>query len=163
MTSKGIKMGNFESRFLTRKFPVIWFVGTVEVIGKDKPEAKPAPESTWKKVDTVESPAFGSINKADDGYTLEELIDYKKKLENKEVTLRAMVVKVSGNIMGNEWYHVQDGTGGDASLDLIITTKDKVNAGEIVLITGKLGLNRDFGSGYRYEMIIEEATLKVEK
>jgi len=162
LASKGIRMLDFTSRVLGRTFPVIWFVGTVEVVGEDKVAVEPKSDLKKKKVDNVKSPVVGSIKKADGGYSLEEIFDQKKVLSGKKIKLRAKVVKSSGNIMGKQWYHVQDGTGAYGALDLIVTTIDKVEAGKIVLVTGTLGLDRDFGSGYRYDVILEEASLNVE-
>ena len=162
LAGKGIEMRDFYSRFLNRTFPVVYFVGTIEVVGREKVASAPQEKAEWKKVETAETPVMGSIKKAEGGYSLEEIMDRKKELADKDVILRGRVVKASGNIMGKLWYHVQDGTGGDAAIDMIVTTQDKADTGDVVLVKGKLGLDRDFGSGYRYDVIIEEATLKVE-
>ncbi|MDH3975486.1 MAG: hypothetical protein OEV42_14510 [Deltaproteobacteria bacterium] len=162
LASKGIEMRNYYSRYLDRTFPVVWFVGKVEVVGKDEVVARPADAAENKKVASIKSPLIGTIKKAEGGYFLDELFEKKKELAGKKIKIRAKIVKASGSILGKEWYHVQDGTGSDAVLDLIITSKDKVEAGRIVLITGTLGVDRDFGSGYRYDIIVEDAELIVE-
>lgn len=161
LASKGIEMRNYHSRFLDRTFPVVWFVGTIEVVGKDEVAVESKNEKPKEKR-TVHSPVIGSIKKIDGGYSLEEIFARKKALSDKEVKFRAKVVKASGSILGSEWYHVQDGTGADAKLDLIVISKDKVEAGSVVVVTGTLLLDRDYGSGYRYDIIVENASLKVE-
>jgi len=160
LSSKGLEMRDFTSKILGKTFPVIWFVGTVEVV--DKNEVSSQSGKAQAGAFSAESPVIGTVKKLKDGYSLEEIFNRKKELAGKELKFRAKIVKVSGKIMGNEWYHVQDGTGSDAVLDLIVTTKDKVKAGSIVVVSGTLGVNRDFGSGYRYDVIVENATIKVE-
>lgn len=160
LSSKGLEMRDFTSKILGRTFPEIWFVGTVEVVSKD--EVSSQSDKAQVEAVSVKTPVIGTIKKVKDGYSLEEIFNRKKELAGKELKFRAKIVKVSGTIMGNEWYHVQDGTGSDAVLDLIVTSKDRVKAGSIVLVSGTLGVNRDFGSGYRYDVIVENATIKVE-
>ena len=73
------------------------------------------------------------------------------------------VVKVNANIMGKNWLHVRDGSGEEGTNDLTITSAGAVPAvGDTVLVTGTLGLNRDFGMGYQYPVIVEDAEVTVE-
>ena len=71
--------------------------------------------------------------------------------------MRGRVVKANKNIMGTNWYHIQDGSGEGAHGDLTITTSASLNVGDLVLITGTGTVDKDFGAGYRYEFIIENA------
>lgn len=166
--SKGIEMREFYSKAQGRTFPVIHFVGRCEAEGKDtkkiKKIKKPAghPKKEISKPKTSTTPDKGSIVKHDKGYTLEELISKKDDLSGKEVTLRGKIVKTSGKIMGKRWFHLQDGTGIDGAIDLVVTSQDNADAGDIVLVTGVLGLNKDFGKGYKYDVILEGANIKVE-
>ena len=73
------------------------------------------------------------------------------------------MVKVNNGIMGRNWIHVQDGTGGANSNDLVITSKQTANVLDQVTITGVVAVNRDFGSGYAYPLLIEEASIVVKK
>jgi hypothetical protein len=43
-----------------------------------------------------------------------------------------------------------------------VTTKDKVQVGDLVLVKGTIKYNKDFGAGYSYKAIIEEASVKKE-
>ena len=61
--------------------------------------------------------------------------------------------------MGRNWVHIQDGTEYNGKFDLAITTKDMVNKGETVVFEGPIQLNRDFGAGYTYDVIMENARL----
>ena len=76
--------------------------------------------------------------------------------------MRGKVVKFSPQIMGKNWIHVQDGTGAAGTNDLTVTTLDEAKVGDTVLVTGKITLNKDFGMGYKYDLIIEDGKVKVE-
>jgi hypothetical protein len=64
--------------------------------------------------------------------------------------------------MGKNWLHIQDGSGNakDGNNDLVVTTQDIPKVGDIVTANGTLYKDKDFGSGYKYDVIIEEATIK---
>ena len=72
------------------------------------------------------------------------------------------MVKFNGGILGTNWLHIQDGTGTEGSNDLTVTTSAVVKVGDTVLVRGAVSLDRDFGSGYRYGVIVEGATVTVE-
>jgi len=95
--------------------------------------------------------------------TIAEAFTNAKKLDGKMVQLRGRVMKVSRAIMGRNWIHLQDGTGDPLhnTHDLVATSDAEPNVGEVIVVTGKLAANKDFGAGYRYAALIEEA--KIEK
>jgi hypothetical protein len=95
--------------------------------------------------------------------TVAALYDGKAALVGKTVSVKGKVVKVNNGIMGRNWIHVQDGTGGANSNDLVITSKQTANVLDQVTITGVVAVNRDFGSGYAYPLLIEEASIVVKK
>ena len=92
-----------------------------------------------------------------------ECFDQAKDLNGTTVRVRGKVMKVSRQIMGKNWLHLQDGTGNPMQNrhDLVVTTLDEPKEGEVVTIEGVLAANRDFGAGYKYEVIVEDA--RVEK
>ncbi len=104
------------------------------------------------------------IAKAEGGKTIGELFAERADLSGKEVTVRGKVVKFTANIMGKNWLHIQDGSGDSAAKtnDLTVTTIGTVKQGDTVLVTGTLAVDRDFGSGYKYDLIIEEAKVTAE-
>jgi hypothetical protein len=107
--------------------------------------------------------AAEKIQKAKGGYTVEELYAKKDKLNGKKVSVRGKVVKFSPGIMGRNWIHLQDGTGKQGTNDMTVTTNQTAAVGDTALVTGTLVTNKDFGAGYKYAVIIEDATVKVEK
>ena len=92
---------------------------------------------------------------------------YKEKaaLTGKTISATGKVVKVNNGIMGRNFVHVQDGTGDakDGSNNLVVTSKQTAALGDKVTISGVVVVNRDFGSGYSYPLIIEEASIVVKK
>ena len=64
--------------------------------------------------------------------------------------------------MGKNWIHLQDGTGGEGTNDLTVTTSAAAKVGDTVLVTGKVTTDKDFGYGYKYDVIVEDATIAVE-
>ena len=85
----------------------------------------------------------------------------KAALSGKEVAVQGKVVKVNNGIMQRNFVHVQDGSGDAASgsNNLIITSKQTAAPGQTVKVVGKVTLNRDFGMGYSYPLLIEEAVI----
>ena len=96
-------------------------------------------------------------------YTVGEIFGQPKELSGKTVRVRGKVVKNSRMIMGKNWLHLQDGTGepDKKQHDLVVTTMADATEGEIVTVEGVVAANRDFGAGYNYQVLIENA--KVEK
>lgn len=105
---------------------------------------------------------FSKIAKPKDGKTVQEVYQEKAKLKGKRVTLRGKVVKYNEAIMGKNWLHLRDGTGKEPANDLTVTTQSKAKVGDTVLVEGIVTLDKDLGSGYQYDVIIEDAKVKVE-
>jgi hypothetical protein len=123
--------------------------------GMTHPDAKPSAE-----VD------LGGIVKADGGKTVAELFAEKDTLAGQKVTVRGKVVKTNSGIMGKDWVHVRDGSGAEGTNDLTVTSNAGAaalpNVGDLILVTGTVALNKDFGMGYQYPVIVEDAEVKAE-
>ena len=48
----------------------------------------------------------------------------------------------------------------DNSHDLVVTTMADPKLDSIVVVEGTLHANKDFGAGYKYKVIIEDAKIK---
>ena len=90
---------------------------------------------------------------------------YKEKtaLAGQTVQVQGKVVRANNNIMGRNFVHVQDGTGGKGTNDLTVTSSQTANVGDKVTITGRVVVDKDFGSGYAYPLLIEEASIAAAK
>lgn len=164
-TKDSMPMEKYHSKTLNRDFDVVYFTGNVTVNGKSTaPEAAELPKGhpPLSGGESKSGPDFSKIKKAEGGKTISELYAEQKQLKGKEIKVRGKVVKYNAEIMGKNWLHVQDGTGAPGSNDLTVTTAGKAKVGDTVLITGKISTDRDFGGGYRYGLIIEDARVVVE-
>ena len=76
--------------------------------------------------------------------------------------MRGKVVKYNPQILGRNWVHLRDGTGSalDNTNDLLVTTADEAGIGDVVTARGVVRTDMDFGAGYAYKVLIEEATLE---
>lgn len=96
---------------------------------------------------------------ADDRKTVEQIYQERDALSGQQVVVHGKVVKVNNGIMQKNFLHLQDGTGGEDSHDLTVTSQDTAEVGDEVTITGTLVTDRDFGAGYTYPVIIEQAKI----
>lgn len=159
-----VEMQKFESKSLKRTFDTILFCGDPKVtsakIGNQKSPGSAGAAAKAKGKIKVEK-ATGA-----NAYSVAELFAKRSALNGKQVTVRGQVVKSASGIMNKNWIHLQDGTGSakDKSNDLVVTTTDAVPAdGTVVTVSGKVAAEKDFGSGYKYKVILENGSIKIKK
>jgi hypothetical protein len=172
-------MKNFESKTLKRKFDVVYF-GTLDNGGSAAPLAvhggpgslppghPGAPGNGGAMAAQHRVAAAGpadvktmKVAKASgpDGRTVAEVHAHRAALAEKTVTIHAQVVKFNAGIMGRNWVHLRDGSGSQdkGDNDITVTTQDTVAVGDVVTVKGTVRVDKDFGAGYAYPVIIEEA------
>jgi hypothetical protein len=83
----------------------------------------------------------------------------KSALAGKTVRVRAVVVKSTPDVMGKTFAHVRDGSGTEANqdFDLTVTTQEKPQVRQSLLLEGRLEVNVDLGAGYKYPLILQDA------
>ncbi len=162
----GMVMKDFASKTLDRTFPEIYFVNAIQKGGASNMPASMGggamsggsnPHSGLNQADVTV--AAGSVAKAAGGVTVAEIHADAAKLAGKQVLVRGQVVKRTGNVMGKNWLHIQDGSSNGADGDLTVTTDGDAKVGDVVLIKGTVATNKDFGAGYAYDVIVENATV----
>jgi len=167
----GMPMANFHSPTLNRTFEVVYFVPGIRVGGADSGVNAGPMDRSQPQMPPGHPPALSKavvdlsgIAKAEGGLTVSEVFAGKKDLAGKEVILRGKVVKFMSEIMGKNWIHVQDGTGGQGTNDLTVTVAPHIVAkvGDTILIKGIVTTEKDFGYGYKYDVIMEDAQVTVE-
>lgn len=159
----GMPMMNYHSKTLNRTFDVVYFSGDVRVNGaRAAGAAADLPAGHPPAGGGAAAPDLSGIKKAANGQTVAEIFAGKDKLTGKPVAVRGRVVKFNAMIMGKNWLHIRDGSGAEGTNDLTVTTADKAKVGDLVVITGELKANRDFGGGYRYPLIVEDAKVVIE-
>ena len=163
---KGLAMQNFHSKTLERDFEVVYFVTAITVAGNDQRSSQMArtsfmhpPRSDKSSKAKIE---VSGIKRAKDGKTVAEIVAGRKDLAGEQVMVRGTVVKFLPQIMGKNWLHLRDGSGVEGTNDLTVTTATTVKVGDVVLVSGVVSIDRDFGYGYEYEVILEDAKVTVE-
>ncbi|HSK28707.1 MAG TPA: OB-fold nucleic acid binding domain-containing protein, partial [Candidatus Limnocylindria bacterium] len=136
--------------------------GIAGAAGAPLPEGHPKIDRRGDAAPAAPKFDFSKIVRPKGGKTVQEVYQEKVKLNGKRVTLRGKVVKYNEAIMGKNWLHLRDGTGKDLTNDLTVTTQARVKVGDTVLVEGTLALDKDLGAGYKYEVIIEDAKVKIE-
>ncbi len=164
----GTLMRNFKSDTLDRTFEQIYFVAAISGAGAGQAAAGDmgAYHAGIQKESKNADPAaadFSGITKPDGGKSVAELFAQKKDLSGTEVLVRGKVVKYNARIMDKNWIHLQDGTGTKGLNDLTVNTSAEAKVGDTVLVKGVLVTNKDYGYGYKYDVIIEDAEVTVEK
>jgi len=143
----GSEMKDFYSPTLKRKFDTIIFTSSVKVIGTGSSSGDSSP-LTAKPAGNPEGVK-----------TVEQVYVDKDKLKGKEIKVSGKVVKFNGGILGKNFLHIQDGTGKEGSNDLTVTSQQTATVGDKITVSGILDTDKDFGAGYRYTVILENATI----
>lgn len=150
-------MTNFESKSLNKTFPTIYF-GSLAGAGSAMPAGHPVPATA------MAAPADVRVDKATgaNARTVAEIVGQGAKLKDKPVVVRGKVVKYNPGIMGKNWIHLRDGTGSEAgnNNDILVTTLHEAKLGDVVTVKGVVRANKDFGGGYAYKVLVEDATLQ---
>jgi hypothetical protein len=160
----GHYMVNFTSNTLNRTFDAIIFsTGPLSEHGSSPSATKMGIGSKNTAVHTDEKVEVKKATGAN-VYTVAELYQKSKRLDKKNISIQGKVMKVSVGIMGKNWLHIQDGTGDEKNNthDLVVTTQDQPSVDDVVKVNGTLYTNKDFGSGYKYDVIVEEAHISKE-
>jgi hypothetical protein len=157
----GMAMQDFKSEQLNRVFDEIIFVEGIrtseELLAKPKNDGhnhaapKPVVDENIK------------IDKAENGISISELLSNKNKFSGNEVILRGQVIKVNNGIMKKNWVHIVDGTQFEDKKSVTVTTQEVVEVGAVVTFKGVIALEKDFGYGYVYDILLEEGTLMNKK
>jgi hypothetical protein len=181
----GQAMKNFHSKTLDRTFEEIIFAAGI--VGKSQ-KGMGMGESGRSSSETAQAVAGSDMGKAVDpaatsmgsskavvpfgqlkiekasgenAFTVGELYEKSADLNGKKVVVKGQVMKVTPNIMGKNWLHLQDGTGDPTqnTYDLVVTSADIPEKGEIITVEGVLSANKDFGYGYKYSVILEDVAI----
>jgi hypothetical protein len=166
----GMEMINFPSSTLKRTFDKVIFSNgivkdakTKDVKDKDAKKDARSPGSMGAAVAVTDEKIKVKKATGTNAYSIAEIFKKKDKLNKKPVTVNGKVVKVSSGIMNRNWIHIQDGTGNHATAnnDLVVTSDAIPLVGDTITVQGTLFTNKDFGGGYKYNVIIEKAKITI--
>ena len=151
--SQAMEMKNFRSESLNRTFESVLFVQDGSKFPNQKAGEDPHKNITSRKDKQI------SIESNEGNKTVEQIYNEKESLNGKTVKVKGEVVKINLNIMNRNWIHLQDGTGDETSFDLVITSQDAAAVGDVVTAEGIVTKDKDFGSGYFFSVIVEDAKI----
>jgi hypothetical protein len=153
----GMEMKDFKSRELNRTFPSVFFVEdfTDKPILAESLEPQIPNATTGRQM--VPQKEGIAVDRAEGGITVAELFANRNDYTGKTIKIKGEVVKFSPGIMNRNWIHMQDGTQDGTDYDLVVTTTDTVAVGTMVTIEGTVALDQDFGFGYTYELLVQDA------
>jgi hypothetical protein len=159
--SSFMEMNDFESKELNKSFKKIYFLDGLSE--KSDGFNKALTTNTFPSKEEAIKPQIEKaevvIEAIEDGITIAVLYENQEKYKDKTVRITGKVVKYNPAIMGVNWIHIQDGTEFNGEYDLTVTTKEEVKVDEVITIEGTVVLNKDFGAGYVYNIIIENAVV----
>ena len=158
-------MPDFKSTELDRTFDAVIFLGSItsadaidtakgmkDPNAESEKPAKPTKQPTLNKLEL-------SIEGIEGGIRIADLFENKQNYAGKKIKIKGEVTKFSSQILAKNWVHFQDGTEFEGAYDLMITTQENVMVGDVVVFEGMITLDKDFGAGYFYKIIMEEAVL----
>ena len=154
---------NFESKEHNKVFDKIYLVTSLVqsnhgnnsgTLTKDTSHDGHNHETETKK---ITSTTTDKVVQKEGSIKISDLVKDPKKYEGKTVQITGKCVKVNPNIMNRNWLHIKDGTKDD--FDLVITSDKFAPEGSVVTMKALVTLNKDFGAGYKYDLILENGTI----
>lgn len=174
-------MENFESKSLGRTFELVYFAESIQVAGGASPSSDAGGGSLLRQLGPQPSPVaeiasglpaghgrvvapaasvdLTGITKAEDGFSVAEILAQSGSLSGRQVAVRGRVVKFTPGVMGRNWLHLRDGSGEGGAADITVTTDSDASVGDLVVAKGLLITDQDFGSGYAYDVLMQDAVL----
>ncbi len=158
----GMEMIDFKSKELDKTFESVYFISEIydNPFEEKKTSYKHVSDIDIKKEDKQKN---GKLNlklaPLEGSVSIAELFENKNQYAGKKVKIKGQVTKFSAQVMSKNWIHLQDGTDYDNNFDLTLTSNAEVKVGDIIVLEGIVSIDKDFGYGYFYSLIIENAIL----
>jgi hypothetical protein len=158
-------MKDFTSKSLKRTFPLVYLgnlAGAAPAAPHDdggmvNPHTGAAVQKSADAPDVKVPKATGANAK-----TVAEIVTKSAALKDKPVAVRGRIVKYNPGIMGKNWIHLRDGSGSakDDTNDILVTSVNPARPGDVITARGVVRIDKDFGAGYAYKVLIEDATVE---
>ncbi len=147
----GLLKKNFESKEYNRVFDEIYlvdnFVTEAHGLGMEN-----------QTIELEQTSGTTETEKRTDGtVSIAELVKSPNLYAGKKVKIRGNCAKVNNNIMGTNWVHINDGS--NNGYDFLATTSANILVGDEVILEGTLAVDKNFGAGYLYPVILENCEL----
>ena len=151
---------NFESTEHNRVFDKIYLVtNLVSAVHGDNPEngTEKSQEEMAKSSKQESQSKPKRIIEQKGSMKIAELVNDPKKYEGKTVQISGVCTKINEGIMNRNWIHLQDGSKDE--YDLVVTSDVIIEVGKVVTMKALVTLNKDFGAGYTYDLILENGII----
>lgn len=156
-------MRNFNSPTLGRSFDLIYFTASVVVTSGEVADSMGVSSRCPPGTADPAGMDFSGIPRAESGKTVGELFEHREHLAGQQVAVRGKVVKCLSGIMGKNWLHVRDGTAGPGGAEeLTVTSQEAAGVGSTLVVRGTVVVDKDYGHGYAYDLLLEDATITAE-
>ncbi|QBA64549.1 hypothetical protein [Muriicola soli] len=147
---------HFESKEQNRVYDTLYMI--TALISKDHgmpSDSYPKSEKINTSENTLEKKGKEQLENAPSAgkVSLSDLFANPERYEGKIIQISGTCSKVSTEILGRNWVHVDDGKSGK---ELVVTLQEVVEKGETLTIEGIVQLNVDLGSGYTYDILLEK-------
>ena len=151
----GLIMEDFYSKELDRTFDKVMFLDAIQ----GSPSSEMGMMSgTSRGSDIITEKLNTSVEREEGMVSISEIYANPGEYEGKVIHVKGEVTKYNPGIMDRNWIHIQDGTEYEGKFDLTVTSKEPFQVGQVVTFEGVLSVDLDFGYGYTYEILLEEAT-----
>lgn len=143
-----IWMKDFRSEVLDKTFDRILFVNDFSIKDAGKLDESKQVVSDLNPEKALDA---GTI-------TISELYGHRQEYAGKKVSIAGDVIKVSENILDNNWVHISDGSDEENSRIIFVSPDQTAMIGDRVVATGIVVLDKDLGFGYFYDILVENST-----
>lgn len=153
-------MRDFHSKALDRDFDLIYFVSGFQTEEEEYDQVLSTAHADPGKRKAGAAPKPVEVVPLEDGATIGTVRGARQEFAGKTVRIRGEVSKFTPQVMGKNWVHIRDAS---TDQDLTVTTQDEVAVGDVVVVEGVLSMDRDFGYGYVYDVLIEDGSVTAQK
>ena len=92
-------------------------------------------------------------------YVITQLASDRQRLAGQRVRVRGQVTKVTPDVQGRAFFHLRDSDVSGKGLDLVVTSAIAPTRGQVATFEGTLRADDDIGIGYKYPVLLEDATI----
>lgn len=150
-------MHGFYSKTLEREFSVIYFVDRfVSAEGATSISQAAADVHGWPDRQSQLRPV-ADVPAAEGGYTIAQVYAQRDELQGRNVRVRGKVYRFTPNVLNANWVRLIDGSTAE---NLLVSTAAEVAVDDVILVEGRIELNRDLGQGYVIPVILEDSHVK---
>ena len=155
----GLLKTNFESKEHNKVFDKIYLVTSLVQSnhGSNTSNGSLSAQGSVENINEASSTKEEIKSNQSGSIKISELVKNYKEYEGKTVQISGKCVKINPNIMGINWIHIKDGSKDD--YDLVITSNTFVQEGSLITMKATVTLDKDFGAGYKYDLILENGTI----